>query len=291
MARWRSVTRGLRALLLRRAAQRDLSDEVAHYLEQDVAERMRGGLPREEALRQARLDSGGASRVQEEVRSAGWEHRIETLLADLRLGLRKLRMAPGFTAVTVLTLALGVGATTAIFSAVNPILLAALPYPDAGRIVALSDKQNDGNRADVTFGSFREIAERSRSFEALAVYKPWQPTLAGGGRGEPERLEGQRVSWEFFRVFGVAPARGRDFLNVEDRLRGPSVAILSDGLWRRRFGADPEIIGKDITLDGLPVNIVGIMPKGFENVTAPAVQLWQPLQYDMSLGSAWGHHL
>ncbi len=289
MAPWRTLTRGLRALLFRRSSRQDLQDEVAHYLEQDVAERMRNGVSREEALRQTRLDSGGATRVQEEVRSSGWEHAVETLLADLRLGMRKLRAAPGFTAITVLTLALGVGATTAIFSAVNPILLAALPYPDAGRIVALSDKQNNGSRADVTFGTFSEIATRSRSFEALAAYKAWQPTLAGGG--EPERLEGQQVSWTFFRALGVAPARGQDFQSVQDRLNGPSVAILSDGLWRRRFGADPGLVGKNITLDGVAVNVVGIMPRGFENVTTPGTEIWQPLQYDMSLGSAWGHHL
>src|SRR6185369_575561 len=141
MAPFRALTRGLRALLRRRSSQRDLSDEVAHYLEQDVQDRMRAGLSRTEALRQARLDSGGAMRVQEAVRSSAWEYRVETVLADLRLGLRKLRAAPGFTFITVLTLALGVGATTAIFSAVHPVLLAALPYPDAGRIVALSDKQ------------------------------------------------------------------------------------------------------------------------------------------------------
>src|SRR5262249_18729010 len=148
---FRTITRGLRALFFRRSSRQDLHDEVAHYLEQDMQERMRSGLTREEALRQARLDSGGATRVQEPVRSSGWEHSVETLLADLRLGLRKLRAAPGFTFITVLTLALGVGATTAIFSAVNPILLASLPYPDAGRVVSLSDHRGDGSLADVTF--------------------------------------------------------------------------------------------------------------------------------------------
>ena len=289
MAPFRALTRGLRALLLRRSSQQDLADEVAHYLEQDVEDRMRAGLSREAALRQARLDSGGALGVQEAVRSSGWEHGVETLLADLRLGLRKLRAAPGFTCITVLTLALGVGATTAIFSAVHPILLAALPYPDAGRIVALSDKLQDGSRADVTFGSFSEIAARSRSIEALAVYKAWQPTLAG--LGEPERLEGQQVSWTYFGILGIGPARGQDFQSAQDRLNAPSVAILSDGLWRRRFGADPALIGKNITLNGVPVTVVGIMPRGFENVTTPMAQIWRPLQYDMSLGSAWGHHL
>src|SRR5205823_659999 len=147
-----------------------------------------------------------------------------------------LRRAPGFTLVGVLTLALGIGASTAIFSAVNPILFEPLPYPEAHRIVTMWDYGVDGSPIDVTFGTWRELGERNRTFDAIAVMKPWQPALTG--LAEPERLDGQRVSATYFRVLGVRPALGRDFASSDDRIMGPNVAILSDGLWRRRFGGD-----------------------------------------------------
>jgi putative ABC transport system permease protein len=211
---------------------------------------------------------------------------------DLRYGLRRLRGSPGFAAVSVLTMALGVGASTAIFSAVNPILVEPLPYPHAGRIVIVSDFGSDGSRLEVTFGTYRELVERSHSFDAIAVAKPWQPTVVGAA--EPERLDGQRVTVGYFRALGVAPTLGRDLAASEDQVHGPNVVILSDGLWRRRFGADLSIIGRQVTLDDNRYTVIGVMPRGFENVLAPSAELWAPLQYDASLpplGHEWGHHL
>src|SRR5258705_2797801 len=147
----------------------------------------------------------------------------------------------------------------------------------------------DGARLDVTFGTYRELVERSRSFDAIAVMKPWQPTLVG--RTQPERLDGQRVSAGYFRALGVLPALGRDFQASDDRLNGGNVAILSDGLWQRRFGSDQAIVGQPVTLDGAIFTIAGVMPRSFENVLSPAAEIWAPLQYDMSQGRAWGHHL
>ena len=180
---------------------------------------------------------------------------------------RRLRSNPGFAAVSVLTLALGIGASTAIFSAVNPILFEPLPYPHAGRIMMIWDLGVDGSRLDVTFGTYRELAERSRSFDAIAVMKPWQPTMTG--RAEPERLDGQRVSASYFRALGVSPVLGRDFQASDDRLNGPNVVILSDALWRRRFGGDRTIVGRQITLDDNSYTVIGVMPSAFENVLAP----------------------
>jgi putative ABC transport system permease protein len=194
--------------------------------------------------------------------------------------------------VTVLTLALGIGATTAIYSAVNPILFEPLPYPNARRVAMVWDTGRDGSRVDVTFGTFRELRERSRSFDALAVMRPWQPTITGPT--EPERFVGQRVTAEYFRALGVSPTLGRDFQGSEDQFNGPKVVILSDALWRRRFGADPAILGRQITLDGSGHTVVGVMPATFENVLATSADVWSPLQYDASLpsnGREWGHHL
>ena len=217
---------------------------------------------------------------------------MNSLWQDLRYGVRMLMKQPGFTIIAVVTLALGIGASTAIFSAVNPILFEPLPYPHAGRITMIWDLGVDGSRVDVTFGTFREVESRSRSFEAIAVMKPWQPTIIGAA--EPERLDGQRVSASYFRVLGVSPALGRDFQVSEDQFNGPKVVILSNGLWQRRFGGDGTIVGRQVTLNDNSYTVIGVMPRTLENVLAPAAELWSPLQYDTSLppeGREWGHHL
>jgi len=189
----------------------------------------------------------------------------------------------------VLTLALGIGATTAIFSAVNPILFESLPYPQAGRLVSVWEMRTDGRELNPAFATYYGLAERSRSFDALAVLKPWQPTMTGPA--QPERFEGQSVSASYFRVLGVSPMMGRDFQPADDRLNGARVAILSYGLWQRRFGGDRSIVGRQITLDDNLFAVIGVMPGAFENVLAPAAELWSPMQYDLSQGRAWGHHL
>ena len=292
MSLLRQLTRGLRALTHRSAADRDVTDEVRHYLEQAAAAHVARGLSPEAALREARLELGGASAVREEVRGSGWEAAVETFGSDLRYAVRGLRRSPGFTAVAVLTLALGIGATTAIFSAVYPILLAPLPYPGADRLLMISDVGAGGAPLDVTYGTFRELAVRSRSFEALAVMDAWQPALMG--LAEPERLAGQRVSVDYFRVLGVAPALGRDFDAADDQPQGPRVAIVSDGLARRRFGSAGAVLGRTLLLEGNSYTVIGVMPPGFENVIAPAAEVWAPRQYRAVApfeSAEWGHHM
>ena len=292
MSIWRQLARGVRALVNRSAADREVADEVDHYLQEATEGLIASGLSAEDARRAARLELGNTTAVREEVRASGWENIFDVLFADVRCGARRLRAHPGFAAVSVLTLALGVGASTAIFSAINPILFQPLPYPQASRIVTIWDAGHDGSRLDVTFGTFRELADRSHTVEYFAVWKVWQPTMTGPT--EPERLVGQRVSSDYFRVLGLPPAIGRDFQSSEDRVNGPPVVILSDGLWRRRFAGDREIVGRQIVLDGRNVTVAGVMPPTFENVPSPAAEIWMPLQYDSSLpaqGREWGHHL
>jgi putative ABC transport system permease protein len=176
---------------------------------------------------------------------------------------------------------------------IKPILLDALPYPSADRLVVLWDRTSDGGQLDVTFGTFRELGQRSRSFDALSVMRSWQPTLTGAA--EPERLEGQRVSADYFRVLGVLPSFGRDFRDSDDAVNAPRVTIISHALLQRRFDADPSVLGKSILLDGDPFTVIGVLPAEFENVLAPASELWRPLQYDRAVasfeGREWGHHL
>jgi putative ABC transport system permease protein len=289
MSLWRHLTRGLRVLTNRAASDRLIDDEAQHYLDQVTEEFIARGYSPDEARRAARLQCGTAASIREQVRDYGWENTVETFWSDIRYAARRLRTDPGFTAVTVFTLALGIGATTAIFSTVKPVLFESLPYPDAARIVTIWNIVGDGGRIEGAFGAYREISRQARSFEAIAATRPWQPTITS--ETEPERLEGQRVSSGYFRVLGITPALGRDFQTDHDRLNGPNVVILSDSLWRRRFGGDLAIVGSEITLDGNPYSVLGVMPPAFENVVAPDAQIFAPLQYDISQGRAWGHHL
>jgi putative ABC transport system permease protein len=294
MSLWRQLKRGLRALTAPAAADRDTGDEVQHYLAQAAEELETRGLSPEEAKRVVRLEFGNATLIREQVRVSGWENAIDTLLADVRYAVRQLRRNPGFAAVSVLTLALGIGAASAIFSAVNPILFEPLPYPHAGRVAMMWEVGAGGARTEATFHTYREILARNRSFEAVAVSKPWQPALAGDT--QPERPDGQRVSSGYFRVLGIAPALGRDFHAADDERNGPKVVILGDALWRRRFGGDPMVVGREVRLDDDLYTVAGVMPAGFDNVLASSAELWSPLQYDPGHIAdletrEWGHHL
>jgi len=216
------------------------------------------------------------------------------LVQDVRYALRQLRKTPGFACTAIVILALGIGGTTAIFSAINPILFEPLPYPQARRIVMLWYAGDDGSRIPQTFHTFRELEERSRSLDTIAVMKPWQPTLTGAD--QPERFDGQRISANYFRTLGVSPAWGRDFQASDDVYHGPKIVILSNGLWQRRFGGDSSIIGRQVKLDDDSYTVIGVMPRAFDNVLSPSAEVWSPLQYDKgNISSAqtkeWGHHL
>jgi predicted permease len=219
---------------------------------------------------------------------------MDIFVHDLRYALRQLRKNPGFACTAILILGLGIGATTAIFSAVNPVLFEPLPYPHAGQIMMIWYGADDGSRIPQTFHTYRELAERNRSFEATAVMKPWQPTLTSADH--PERIDGQKVSAGYLRTLGVAPALGRDFQASDDILHGPRVVILSNRSWRTHFGAESAIIGRDIRLDDDNYTVIGVMPSAFDNVLAPSADFWSPLQYDTGdivsqQTREWGHHL
>jgi putative ABC transport system permease protein len=273
-------------------SRRDLADEVDQFYEAAVADWMAQGISEHEARRRARMEFGSTLVVREQVRESGWEHAIETAWADLVYAFRRLRRDRAFTFIAMVTLALGIGATTAIFSVVYPVLFAPLPYPQPNRIVMVWDTATGDAPLDVTFGTYREILSRTRAFESLAVMRSWQPTMTGTGL--PERLEGQRVSAAYFNVLGVAPLIGRTFADVDDRPKGPRTAVLSHRLWQRRFSGDSNIIGRQVVLDDNSYTVAAVMPANFENVLAPTADVWSLLQYDPALpptGREWGHHL
>lgn len=293
MTLWSRIRSWVGATLRRSRMESEMDAELRFHIEAYAEDLGRSGVPKQEALRRARLEFGGIERVKEEGREARGANLIESLLQDLRYGASNMLRTPGFTAITVLTLALGIGATTAIFSAVNPILFESLPYPQAERILMIWESAPEVSRSRVAFHTYRELAERTRSFESTAVTKIWQPTLVTAR--EPERFDGQFVSSGYFRVLGVPPFLGRDFEPSDDRFHGPHVVILSNALWRR-FGSDAAIIGRQITLDDNSYTVIGVMPSTFENVLVPSAELWTPLQYDPghisdSQTREWGNHL
>jgi predicted permease len=286
----RPLLRGLRGLFRPGAADRDVADEVRHYFDEVVAAHVARGLSTDQAVREARRDVGQTSVVREQVLDYGWETTVSSLARDVRYAARRLRRDAIFTIVAVVTLAGGIGTATAIVAASAPVLFEPLPYPDAARLTAIVEATPSGGaRNPGTFGMFVHLAERTRSFDAMAVMRSWQPVLTGVE--PPERLDGQRVSADYFRVLGVSPAIGRDLQADDDRAGASAVVVLSHRLWRRSFAGDPSIIGRSVRLDEIAHVVVGVMPADFENVLDSSAEIWTPLQYSLSDGRAWGHHL
>ena len=282
------------ANLFRRARlDREIEAELQAHIEMRTDENVAAGMTPQNARRNALLQFGNRVSTRERVTAADAHLGVESVLRDVRYAMRQLRRSPGFAVTAILVLALGIGAATAIFSAVYPILFEPLPYPHAGRIATVWDTFQ-GDRIEATYGTFRELGARSRSFESMATFEPWQPVLTGPQT--PDRLEGEAVSARYLSVLGVMPALGRDFAAADDIPNGPRVVILSNRFWRKHFGADPGVTGRSIRLDDNTYTIIGVMARSFENVSDPAADVYTPVQYDPArLGdltsAAWGHHL
>jgi putative ABC transport system permease protein len=268
--RWLSkLRRRVRLIVDRTGVEREMRDEMHFHLEMEAEELTRFGAAESEAPRLARRRFGGVARFEDEARDARGGRWLEQLRQDTGYALRVLGRGRGFAAVAMLTLALGVGANTAIFSVVRGVLLRALPYPEPERLVAVQSVIR-GSPTAVSPPDFLDWRAQAKSFAGLAAY--FLSTTNLTGTGEPERLTQARVSSNFFDILGIRPARGRGFLAGEDAQTAPRVAILSDGLWRRRFGADPSIIGRTIRLDDFPTTVVGIAPP--ELKLPVGVDLW-----------------
>jgi putative ABC transport system permease protein len=211
---------------------------------------------------------------------------MNVLWQDLRYGARMLLKNPGFTLIALFTLALGIGANTAIFSVVNAVLLRPLPYHESDRLVMLSANEKDGVLGNTGYTTFLDWRERSRSFERLGVVRDWGGTLTG--RGEPEVIRGLRVSADYFKLLGASPTLGRDFRSEEDRPDTRYVVVISHSLWQRRFNSDPQAVGKQLILSDQTFTIIGVMPPGFVDLLASnfygnqAAELWAPVGYDIT---------
>jgi hypothetical protein len=287
----RQIRRGVAALFSPARADAETDEEIRHFAHSRTGELVRKGVPYEDARRRAAIEVGSITATREKVRASGWEHGVDTVAGDIRYALRRLRRDPVFTLVAAVTLAVGIGAATAIFSAVNPILLRALPYPGAERIVTISDRAQSGAPSEPTYGTFEELLARSRSFESMSAADLWRPSLTG--TDEAERLQGLRVSASYFHTLGVLPAVGRSFDRAEDAPGAARVAVLSDRLARRRFGSADSVVGAAITLNGDLHTVVGIMDPGFIDNMAPSADVWAPLQAQARAAPdarEWGHH-
>ena len=215
---------------------------------------------------------------------------LSSVLADLRVAARLLSRSPAFALVSVLTLGLAIGATTSIFSVIEPVLLKPLPYSNAEQLVLVWEQSHDGGRENVGFATFRDLVEQSHTLESAAAMGEWQPTLSD--HGDPERVRGDRVSWSYFRTLGIKPMLGRDFLQSEDLPGNDQVVILSYGLWQRRFGGDSSIVGNTISISGKPVTVAGVMPADFDNALSPTAKIWRVLGYlNQSYACRTCHHL
>ena len=253
----------------------ELDDELRFHLEKEIEQNVSRGMSLEEARRAALLDFGGVEMIKEECRDVRGVRPLKDLWQDLRYAARVLLKRPGFTLVAVATLALGVGATSAIFSVVNSVLLRPLPYKDSDRLVQVweTNLKRGWTRDTISPLNFEDWRTQNHSFEAVSAYEYEGMVLSEGG--EPERLGGIFASSDFFRVLGVEPALGRGFLPGEDGPGGPRVAVVSSRLWQRRLGGSADAVGRPITLNGEAHTVVGVMPPSF-GFPSRSIDLWVP---------------
>ena len=261
MSLLRNITDGLRSLFRKEQVCQELDEELEGFLEMAVEEKMKEGMSRHEAGRAVRLERGSLEVAKERVGSAGWESFVETMWQDLRFGLRMFSKNPGFTAVALLTLALGIGANTAIFTVVKGVLLNPLPYPHPEQMVSLAETLRPYPQFAISYLNFLDWARMNRTFQAIAAYRQNNFNLTGSG--EAQRVKATQVSAAFFPLLGVKPVIGRSFSPEEDKPEGEPVVMLSEGLWRSRFGGAPEILEKTLMLDGTGYRVIGVVPKEF----------------------------
>jgi predicted permease len=295
--KWDIAAMRLRSLARRKRVEDDLEKELRFHLEQQVEENLAAGMPPAEARRAALRKLGSVAQIQEECRDMRRTDTLETLGRDLRYALRSLGKTPGFTAVILLTLALSIGANSAIFSVIDGVLLRPLPYPEGDRIVRVFFHSSSYPKFPLNPFDFRDFRRLIGSFESLAGFT--RADLQLSGNGQPERFTGFAVTAGFFHVLGLHPARGREF-GASDEIPGnEQQAIISDRLWRGRFGADPNIVGRKITLDSRPFTIAGVMPPGTDHpgneyngvAHGETVDIWWPFAFRGDPNQRGSHYM
>ncbi|HSJ13472.1 MAG TPA: ABC transporter permease [Longimicrobiales bacterium] len=262
MDRWRGLLRRLRAVFARGSAARELDEELRLHVQLETEAGVRRGLSEGAARRAALVAFGGEDRFREEARDASGLTLLEQLGQDARVALRMLRRNPQFASAVVLTLALGIGANTAIFSVVDAVLLQPTPHAEPERLVMVwqTDRDSETRHEPASWPDLVDLRERSRTLAGLGAMSAGAVTLIGGS--EPERVSALAVTPDLPGVLGVTPLLGRTFVTGEGAAGGPKAALLGESYWRRRFGADPAVLGRRVVLDGEPATIVGVLPDG-----------------------------
>ena len=273
----------------RKRQEKELEEELQSHLRMAIRDRIERGETPEQAEASGRREFGNVALVKDVTRDSWGGMWFEQFVQDLRYGGRALRKNPGFTAIAVLTLALGIGANTAIFSVVNTVLLQPLPYQDPDRLVMVWEDDTKGGypRDTPAAANYIDWRDQNQVFEGMAALADQSYNLTG--IGDPERLEGRQVSASLFPLLGVEPLVGRAFLPEEDQPGGNRAVILSHGLWQRRFGSDQQIIGETLTLNGEGFTVVGVMPPHFQ-FPSRDVELWTPIAFTAREAANRGRH-
>ena len=246
----------------RKKQEAELDEEVRSHLEMAARERVDRGAPADVAARAARREFGNVGLVQEVTRDVwGWGS-LDRLMQDLRFGLRMLAKSPGFTAVAILTLALGIGANTALFSVVNGVLLNPLPYPQPEQLVWLAESKQNFEFGSISFPNFRDWRKDNRTFSMMGVSRGYSFSLTG--RGDAEQVRAELVSSDLLPMLGVKPVLGRTFEAGEDEIGASPIVLISEGFWNRQFGTAPHVLGKGLPMDGRSYTIVGVVPGSFK---------------------------
>jgi putative ABC transport system permease protein len=275
----------LRNLVSARRVEADLDQEVHSHLELLITENIRAGMASKEAERAARMELGGIEQVKEQIREEQLGNWLHSVLADCRYGFRQLRKNPGATAVMVFTLALAIGATTAIFSVVYGVLLRPLPYSDSNRIMAIFEVTSTGRPNRLADPNFDDFRDQNRSFKAIAKYN--ENVVSVSGTSQPTRTTIASVSPDFLKVFGIQPILGRDF-SASDAKKGAGPTVLASyGYWRQYLGSSPDLSQLHLKIDGAVYSVIGVLPAGFR---FSDVELWLPADLEGENPSRTSHN-
>jgi putative ABC transport system permease protein len=261
----------------------DLERELRSDLELEEEEQREGGLSGEEARFAALRAFGNPTLIREQTHAVWSWNWFESLTRDLRFSLRTLGRTPGFTAIAILVMALGIGANVALFTVVRGVLLKPLPFDDPDRLVMLYEAdlhEDDAAGSNVVSGGmYAEWKKQNNSYSSLGLAQGIRVGLSASGGQLPEKLNSALFSWDLLRTLGVQPALGRDFTQADDSPAANGTVLLSWGLWKRRFGGDAAILNQTIILDAKPFTVIGVMPAWFD-FPDPSTQLWTPVYHD-----------
>jgi predicted permease len=277
-----SLFRRISNLFSRSRVDREIDAELRSHIEMRVEDNVAAGMTPGEARRDAMLRFGNLTKTRERVNAVDAILAVESISMDARYAFRQLARSPSFAVATILTISLGVGASTAIFGVVNSVLIRPLSYPHAERIVQTEKVTTTGLSYTASIPLFLYWRDHSRTLQHLAAYSVLPVRFNLAERAMPERIPGLRVSADFFRVLGVEPQLGRNFTKEDDEPGSQRVAILGESLWHRRYNDDLEIVGKSIRIDGEPYTVIGVLPRGFQFLstmpTSSTVEIWTSLQ-------------